>query len=54
MKKISTAAGKQIRKFSEQKLTIELDLDDRSSWFCVLDEAVKYGWNRSWGRLRKP
>jgi hypothetical protein len=39
MKKISTAAVKQNRTFSEQKLTIGLDLGDRSSWYCVLDEA---------------
>ena len=39
MKKVSTAAAKQIRNFSEQKLTIGLDLGDRSSWYCVLDEA---------------
>src|SRR5438094_7109495 len=39
MKKVSTAAAKQIRNFSEQKLTIGLDLADRSSWYCVLDEA---------------
>ena len=39
MKKISTVAVKQIRNFSEQKLTIGLDLGDRSSWYCVLDEA---------------
>src|SRR5450432_2771763 len=38
MKKVSTAAAKQIRNFSEQKLTIGLDLGDRSSWYCVLDE----------------
>jgi len=31
MKKVSTAAAKQIRNFSEQKLTIGLDLGDRSS-----------------------
>jgi hypothetical protein len=37
MKKISTAAGRQVRNFSEQKLTIGLDLGDRSSWYCVLD-----------------
>ena len=30
---------KQNRSFSEQKLTIGLDLGDRSSWYCVLDEA---------------
>jgi transposase len=39
MKKISTVAVKQVRNFSEQKLTIGLDLGDRSSWYCVLDEA---------------
>jgi hypothetical protein len=39
MKKISTAAVKQNRTFSEQKLTIGLDLGDRSSWYCVLDET---------------
>ena len=39
MKKISTAEAKQIRNFAEQKLTIGLDLGDRSSWYCVLDEA---------------
>ena len=39
MKKISTVAVKQSRNFSEQKLTIGFDLGDRSSWYCVLDEA---------------
>ena len=39
MKKISTAAAKQTKNFSQQKLTIGLDLGDRSSWYCVLDEA---------------
>ena len=39
MKKVSTAAAKQSKNFSEQKLTIGLDLGDRSSWYCVLDEA---------------
>ena len=39
MNKISTAAVKQNRTFSGQKLTIGLDLGDRSSWYCVLDEA---------------
>ena len=38
MKKVSTAAARQSRNFSEQKLTIGLDLGDRSSWYCVLDE----------------
>jgi len=39
MKKVSTVATKQSRNFSEQKLTIGLDLGDRSSWYCVLDES---------------
>jgi transposase len=39
MKKISTAAAKQVRNFPEQKLTIGLDLGDRSSWYCVLEDA---------------
>ena len=41
MKKGSTAVAKQSRNFSQQKLTIGLDLGDRSSWYCVLDEAGK-------------
>ena len=39
MKKISTAAAKTTNNFSQQKLTIGLDLGDRSSWYCVVDEA---------------
>jgi transposase len=39
MKKTSTAVAKQSRNISQQKLTIGLDLGDRNSWFCVLDEA---------------
>jgi transposase len=39
MKKLSTTAVKQIRDFSEHKLTIGLDLGDRSSYYGVLDEA---------------
>jgi Ethanolamine utilization protein EutJ (predicted chaperonin) len=39
MKKVSTAGVKQAKNFSEQKLTIGLDLGDRSSWYCVLDEG---------------
>jgi transposase len=37
MKKVSTAAVKQIGNFSSSNLTIGLDLGDRSSWYCVLD-----------------
>ncbi len=35
MKKVSTAAAKQSKNFSQQKLTIGLDLGDRNSWYCV-------------------
>ena len=38
-KKITTVAARQIRNISEQKLTIGLDLGDRSSWYCGLDET---------------
>ena len=39
MKKVSTAAVKATKNFSQQKLTIGLDLGDRSSWYCVLEET---------------
>ena len=39
MKKGSTAAAQQSRNISQQKLTIGLDLGDRNSWYCVVDEA---------------
>ena len=39
MKKVSIAAAKQGRNISQPKLTIGLDLGDRNSWYCVLDEA---------------
>src|SRR5512136_1529690 len=39
MKKVSTAAAKTTKNFPEQKLTIGLDLGDRTSWYCVLDES---------------
>jgi hypothetical protein len=41
MKKVSTAVAKQNKNFSQQKLTIGLDLGDRNSWYCVLDEVGK-------------
>ena len=41
MKKVSTATARQTKNFSDRKLTIGLDLGDRSSWYCVLDEAGK-------------
>src|SRR5215475_1545080 len=39
MKKVSTVVAKQSRNISRQTLTIGLDLGDRNSWYCVLDEA---------------
>jgi transposase len=39
MKKGSTTATKQSRNISRQTLTIGLDLGDRNSWYCVLDES---------------
>jgi transposase len=39
MKKVSTASGKATKNFSQPKLTIGLDLGDRSSWYCLLDEV---------------
>jgi transposase len=39
MKNVNTVAANKRRNFSEQKLTIGFDLGDRSSWYCVLDEA---------------
>jgi transposase len=41
MKKVSSAATIESRNFSQQKLTIGLDLGDRHRWYCVLDEAGK-------------
>ena len=37
--KISTVGTQQTMNISRQKLTIGLDLGDRNSWYCVLDEA---------------
>ena len=39
MKKVSTVAAKQHKDFSQPTLTVGLDLGDRNSWYCVLDEA---------------
>ena len=39
MKKVSTVGTRQSRNISRQKLTIGLDLGDRNSWYCVVDEA---------------
>ncbi len=39
MKKVSTVTAKPSKKNSRQKLTVGLDLGDRNSWYCVLDES---------------
>ena len=39
MKKVSIVAAQRSTKISRQKLTVGLDLGDRSSWYCVLDET---------------
>jgi len=39
MKKASTVATKRSRNVSQSNLTIGLDLGDRSSCYCVLDET---------------
>ncbi|MGB8917680.1 MAG: IS110 family transposase [Candidatus Sulfotelmatobacter sp.] len=38
MKKVSTRAAKQSRNICQPQLTIGLDLGDRNSWYCVVDE----------------
>jgi hypothetical protein len=39
MKKVSTVAAKPSKNISPQKLSTRLDLGDRNSWYCVLDES---------------
>ena len=39
MKKVSTVVAKASKKISQPKLSVGLDLGDRNSWYCVLDEA---------------
>jgi transposase len=53
MKKVSTVAAMQSRNFSQPKLTIGLDLGDRWSWYCVLDEAGAIVLEQNWVRPRK-
>ena len=64
MKKINTTTTKAFKKMEE--LTIGLDLGDRSSWYCVLDErgelvleqkvstTAKAIWKRCSGHAREP
>jgi transposase len=44
MKKISTVAIERIQIFKENQLTIGLDLGDRTSHYCVLNEAGEVIW----------
>jgi transposase len=53
MKKISTAVMMQSRNISQQKLTIGLDLGDRHSWYCVVDEAGQIQLEQRVGTSRK-
>jgi hypothetical protein len=39
MKKISTVQARKSKVFKARQLTIGLDPGDRSSFYCVLDEA---------------
>src|SRR5271166_622989 len=52
MKKSSTAAAASKKNF-EQRLTIGLDLGDRMSWYCVLDEAGEVISEQKLGTTRK-
>ena len=54
MKRVSTVSAKQGKKFSQPTLTIGLDLGDRNSWHCVVDESGQiYNWSRELVRVRK-
>ena len=53
MKKVSTVAAKPSRNISQQKLTIGLDLGDRNSWYCVVDEAGQIQLEQTCARMRK-
>ena len=44
MKKISTVAMEGIQIFKENQLTIGLDLGDRTSYYCVLNEVGEVIW----------
>jgi hypothetical protein len=53
MKKVSIRAAAQSRNLSQQKLTIGLDLGDRNSWYCVVDETGQIQRNSEFVRVRK-
>ena len=47
MKKNSSVAAERKQIFKHAKLTIGLDLGDRSSYYCILDEAGNVIWERN-------
>jgi len=47
MKKNSTVAVGRKQIFKQARLTIGLDLGDRTSYYCILDEAGKVIWERN-------
>lgn len=53
MKKLSTVEGSGSKIFKDPRLTIGLDLGDRSSYYCVLDEAGRVIQERNVGTSKK-
>ena len=53
MRKISTVVTNRNEIFKEDKLTIGLDLGDRFSHYCVLDEAGEVIREHNFRRRRK-
>ena len=53
MKKASTRAAAQSRRIPQQKLTIGLDLGDRNSGYCVVDEPARFNGNSECARVGK-
>jgi transposase len=47
MKKNSTVAAERKQIFKQARLTIGLDLGDRTSYYCILDEAGNVIWERN-------
>jgi transposase len=47
MKKNSTVAAGRKQNLKQARLTIGLDLGDRTSYYCILDEAGNVIWERN-------
>src|SRR5450759_1591893 len=47
MKKNSTVAAERKQIFKQARLTIGLDLGDRTSYYCILDEVGNVIWERN-------